>query len=178
MFENHLTPEIVAAVRERVAKNPSLMLSGLARDLGIPEGAAVLALPEEMRVAAPAEDFAAIWEEMTGWEKVTFIAQNAGIIVEFGGRLPKGSFGHGMFNLHEKGHPLGGHILSSRIASVFLLSKPFFKMESHSVQFFTETGEQAFGVYVGRDENRQLLASVKESFMTLRGRYETRGQAA
>ncbi len=178
MFANHLTQEIVAAVRERVEKNPSLMLGNLARELGIPEGAAVQALPNEMRQAAPASDFAAIWDEMAGWEKVTFIAQNAGIILEYGGRLPRGAFGHGMFNLHEPDHPLGGHILFERIGAVFLVSKPFFKLESHSVQFFTAQGEQAFGVYVGRDEKRQLLPAVRQAFMALRSRYAGEGQAA
>ncbi|MGE4292636.1 MAG: heme utilization cystosolic carrier protein HutX [Desulfovibrio sp.] len=147
------------------------MLAGLADELGLPEAEVVRHLPEEMRVQAPAADFAEIWETMTGWEKVTFIARNQGAVVEVCGRLPKGRFGHGMFNLMDKGNPLGGHLFADRIGSIWLVSKPFFKLESHSVQFFDLQGQAMFAVYAGRDDKRTILSSVRDGFWGLRNRY-------
>ena len=143
----------------------------LARELGISEADVIRSLPVEMWVEAPAGDFEALWDTMAGWEKTTFIARNEGAVVEVSGTLPGGSFGHGMFNLAEQGNPLRGHLMVDRLGSVFLVSKPFFKLESHSVQFFDTQGRPMFAVYVGRDEKRALLPSVLEGFMALRGRY-------
>ena len=171
MFENQLNDEIVSIIRRKVKENPSIMPMTMAQELNISEGAVIQALPLEMRVFAPADDFAIIWKEMSKWEKVTFIARNSGIIAEFSGQLPKGFFGNDMFNLREKDHPLGGHILVEKIKAIFFVSKPIFKLESHSIQFFTSQGAQAFGIYAGRDSKRQLLDSVTQGFMTLHKRY-------
>jgi putative heme utilization carrier protein HutX len=160
-------------VRARVRENPSVMPRALAEELGVAEAEVIRALPEDMRAAAPAGDFEAIWGAMCGWEKVTFIAVNPGIIVEVPCRLPKGRFAHGMFNLMDKASPLGGHILAHKVAQVWLVSKPFFGLESHSVQFFDAEGGILFSVYAGRDESRAVLDSVRAGFLTLRSRYET-----
>lgn len=159
-------------VRARVSENPSVMPRGLAQELGVSEAEIIRCLPGDMRLEVPARDFEALWEEMTGWEKVTFIAVCPGGIVEVAGRLPKGRFGHGMFNLMEKGNPLGGHLFADRVAQIWLVSKPFFGLESHSVQCFDADGGALFSVYLGRDGNRRILAGVLEGFQALRGRYE------
>jgi len=164
--------QIQEMVRARVRENPSVMPRSLAEELGVSEAEVIRSLPEDMRVEAPAEHFEAIWEEMRGWEKVTFIAVNPGIIVEVPCRLPKGRFGHGMFNLMDQDSPLGGHVLAHKVAQVWLVSKPFFGLESHSVQFFDAEGGILFSVYVGRDEARRVLDSVRAGFNALRARYE------
>ena len=102
--------DFVQKVRQKVAENPSVMLMTLAVELGRPEGDLVAALPEDMRVQGRKEDFAAIWEAMTQWEKCTFLAVNNGCVVEVEGWLPKGTFGHGMFNLAHGENALSGHI--------------------------------------------------------------------
>lgn len=164
--------QIEETVRARVRENPSVMPRALAEELGVAEAEVIRALPEEMRVQAPAGDFEAIWEVMCGWEQVTFIAVNPGIIVEVPCRLPKGRFGHGMFNLMDKGSPLGGHVFAHKVAQVWLVSKPFFGLESHSAQFFDAEGGILFSVYAGRDESRNILDSVRTGFFNLRARYE------
>ncbi len=148
------------------------MTDALARELGLSEAEVIRALPNEMRVEAPTSDFETIWQDMTNWEKVTFIVRNAGAVVEISGTLPGGSFAHGMFNLMDRSNPLRGHLMTDRLGSIFLVSKPFFKLESHSVQFFDTEGEPMFAVYAGRDEKRTLLTSVVEGFTAMRSRYE------
>lgn len=153
------------------------MLDSLAHELEISEAEVIRGLPENMRVDAPASDFEAIWNTMTGWERVTFIARNPGAVVEVSGTLPEGKFGHGMFNLIDRNNPLRGHLMVSRLGAIFLVSKPFFKLESHSVQFFDTDGQAMFAVYVGRDEKRALIPSALEGFTALRNRYADREEA-
>lgn len=167
MHHDRLTPELRQSVRHRIEEEPNLMLGELARQLGVSEGAVASALSEDMRRFAPAERFEEIWDAMTGWEKVTFIVAAENAIVEVRGKLPKGRFGHGFFNLMDKNNPLGGHLRADQLRSVCFLSKPFFGLESHSVQFYDGEGRQMFAVHVGR-EGRELIGSVREAFFELR----------
>ena len=150
MFTRFLTPQFIADVRQAVDSEPRLMLGELAGRLGVPEGAVAQALPPDMRAFAPASAFDLVWEAMTSWEAVTFITVAPGLVLEFKGALPRGSHGHGMFNLHDEGHPLGGHFMIGRLGAICFLSKPFFGLESHSVQFYDQDGAAMCAVYVGR----------------------------
>ena len=165
------TLPVPAGLAERVAalieKNPSVMVRSIAADLGVSEEMVTAALPEEMRLRVPAEDFVPVWEAMAAWEKVTFMAETPGAILEISGQLPKGKMAHGMYNLMDKKFPLGGHVLVEKIASIWLVSKPAFGLESHSVQFFSREGAACFAVYLGRDEKRTILPQVKAGFLDL-----------
>lgn len=154
-----------------LASEPSTMVRTLAKDLNLPEGDIVKALPPEMRLFIPGNEFITVWEIMTTWEKVTFMAETPGAILEIPCALPKGKMGHSMYNLSGKNLPLGGHILVESIAAIWLISKPIFGKESHSVQFFTETGQQCFAVYLGRGEDRTIMASVKQGYLDLWNKY-------
>lgn len=167
----HTPPEVVQEVQKRVAENPSVMTKKLAEELGITEADVIASLPEDMRAKAKTENFEAIWNAMTGWEKTTFILANAGGIVEIAGALPKGKFMHGMFNLMDKSCPLGGHLFVEELGSIWFVSKPFFNKESHSIQFFDKNGNQMFAVYLGRNAEREIIPSVKEGYNALRTQY-------
>lgn len=167
----HPTEEQTVEVRSIIDKNPSEMTVKIAENMGLPEVAVVEALPEYMRVAVPCENFESIWQEMSTWEKVTFIITNNGAIVEVVGKLPKGKFGHGFFNLHQDGIALRGHLKISELGAIWLISKPFFNMESHSAQFFHKKGDLMFGVYVGRDQERRLIKDVRTAFINLWTKY-------
>lgn len=177
MFASHLTPALTADIREAVQNESRLMLSDLAKRLSIPEGAVAQALPPEMRRLAGPEAFDQVWQAMTTWSGVTFIAVTPGLVLEYKGTLPGGSHGHGMFNLHAEGHPLGGHFFVRRLGAICFLSKPFFGLESHSVQFYDLDGAAMCAVYVGRD-GRELIPEVREAFMALRDRICITGEAA
>ncbi len=167
MFQEQVTEEIRQSVRAEIAADPNAILDRVAEKIGVPEAVAAAALEEEMCRILPAGDFERIWEIMTQWEKITFIAVTPGMIVEVKGRLPKGSFGHGFFNLAEKENPLGGHVMIKDLGMIALVSKPFMGLESHSVRFYNQKGEAMFAVYVGR-EDRKLIPSVRDGFMALR----------
>ena len=167
MLEVGVTEEILRKVQAAITENPSTMPGMLARKLGISEAATVNAFPETMRTFVDPGTFDTIWEAMTAWEKTTFIVQGKSAIVEVKGRLPKGKYGHGFFNLMEKDHPLGGHLMVEKLGTICFLEKPFFGMESLSVQFFDTDGDAMFAVYAGR-EKTTLLPSVVEGFHALK----------
>lgn len=162
---------VAAAVAAALAENPSFMPQMLAQELETPLQRVIAALPAEMRLEAPAEDFLRIWEEICEWEKITFITATSGIILEISCRLPKGKSGHGMYNLMGKDLPFGGHVMPEKIASIWFVSKPLFGLESHSVQFFDANGDQAFAIYVGRDADRRIPPDARDRFMTLKRKY-------
>lgn len=164
--------EIKKRLQQMITENPNRMLSDLAGQLGISEAEAVYYLPDAMRTAVPAEDFESIWQEASRWEKVTFIAITPGAVLEYMGKLPTGSLGHGMYNLHQEGIPLGGHLMIKQLGSIWFLSKPHFGKESHSIQFYSTKGQPMFSLYVGRGADKELLPEVLEKYNNLRSRYK------
>ena len=167
----HTDEALRTLVAEKLIEDPNFMPQTLAESLGVPLRRIIEALPHEMRSRAPGEAFISIWEAMTAWEKVTFMASTPGAILEIPCRLPKGKEGHGMYNLMDKTNPLCGHLLMAKVDSIWFVSKQVFGLESHSVQFYDVKGDQCFGVYLGRDEKRQIIVSVKEGFLTLKAKY-------
>ena len=160
------TDALRAAIAERVREKKPLMLGMLAAEFGVTELDAARALPDAMRFFAPADSFDAVWEELTRWEKATFIMQHLGTVLEIKGVIPPGKYGHGYFNPTDGGC-IGGHIKVDDMACICFLSMPFMGLESHSVQFFNTSGAVKFSIYAGR-EGRVLIPSVQESFMKLR----------
>lgn len=164
-------PALAAKVAEALQRNKNFMTYTAAGEWQVPEGWIIAALPEECRVAVPASEAKELWETMTGWEKVTFLACTSGMILEVAGRLPKGSTGHGMYNLNHGAGCVGGHVLFHAVQAVWLVSLPMFGMESHSVQFYDKGGRQCFAVYLGRGEDKQIIPALKAEFEALRQKY-------
>ncbi|VFQ46109.1 heme utilization cystosolic carrier protein HutX [Desulfoluna butyratoxydans] len=167
MFEDSVTPDIKARIQEMIDENPSTMPGQMAAQLHISEAAVVSALPNPMATFVDAAHFNTVWEAMTGWEKVTFLRQSPTSVIEVKGKLPKGTHGHGYFNLMDRENPLGGHLKVDKLGAICFLEKPFFGLESLSVQFYDTNGDHMFAVYAGR-EKRTLIPSVKAGFHALR----------
>lgn len=170
MFQARVTPELENKVREIIEANASTMPSQMAGQLGASEAAVVTALPEEMRTFVDPKHFDAIWEAMCSWEKITFLKQSPTAIIEVKGKLPKGKYGHGFFNLMEKENPLGGHLMVDKLGAICFLEKPFFGLESLSVQFYDTEGDHMFAVYAGR-KKREIIDSVRQAFQALRAEF-------
>ncbi len=167
-----ITKEIITKIQEKINENESTMPAVIADELGVTERDVVRHLPNSMSFEVSGSEFENVWKAMTEWEKVTALVSNAGIIAEIKGKLSKGSSSRGYFNLFDKDAPLNGHIKADAIESIFFVSKPFMKLESHSVQFYTKDGHKAFGIYLGRNEKRQIIESVLNGYNELRKTYE------
>jgi len=166
-----VTMEVVEKIAKIIAEKPETMTSTIATDLGITERDVVKHLPDGMSIEVDVNQFESIWEAMSDWASVTVIIRNSGIIAEIKGKLSKGSKASGYFNLFDRNAPLNGHISIDSIDSIFFVSKKFMGLDTHSIQFFS-TEEKVMSIFLGRDENRAIIASVLESYLKLRRKYE------
>lgn len=158
-------------VMEMVSKNPSQATTIMAKELGACEMDVVRNLPEDMVKEVSKDRFDDIIAEVSTWGVLTVIVQNESTIFEVKAPFPVGSYGHGYYNIHSKDTPIGGHIKADDLSAIFFVSKPFMGLESHSIQFFNKNGNALFKLYLGRDENRQIIQEQRDKFINLKNRY-------
>lgn len=158
--------ELSQKVQKVLEEKKPIMLSSLATQFGVTEKEIAEVLPYEMCSVTSGSNFSKVWDNLTTWEKATFIVQHAGHVIEIKCTIPQGKEGHGYYNLMGE-NPLGGHIKADAIAHIAFLSIPFMGLESHSVQFFAEDGSVAFAIYVGR-EKKVLIPSAREAFFKIK----------
>lgn len=159
--------DLRSAIAERIKEKKPVMLGILAKEFSVTELEAARALPEDMRRFAAKEHFDAVWQELTTWEGATFIMQHLGTVLEIKGTIPPGSYGHGYFNLASEGG-IGGHVKIDDLETMCFLALPFMGLESLSVQFFNTAGDVKFSIYAGRNEKREIIPAVRESFNRMR----------
>jgi putative heme utilization carrier protein HutX len=154
---------------ERLATNADGILEQVARDYGVSTYEVVRNLPAEHRKLVPADTFADIMQDVTGWGDILFLVHTPDIVLECEGKLPPGTFGRGYFNIHGDSS-IGGHIRAENCKSIAFVSRPFMGRASLSIQFFNGAGEAMFKIFVRRDEARELIAEQVAKFEALRSR--------
>ena len=154
-------------VRNALAAKPDGVVEQIARDCGVPSQVVLEALPPGQRIFVAAEAFEALWTSLTGWGDVLFIVHTADIVAEITGSLPKGTFGHGYFNIHGDS-PIGGHIRAANCRAIYIVDRPFHGRRSCSVQFYNAEGEAMFKVFVRRDRTREMLPDQLALFEQLK----------
>ena len=157
-------------VRDIITKEPSRIPGALAEELGVSEMEVIRSLPDEMVKEVSKEKFDEIIEEISNWGNLTVIVQNESTILEVKASFPVGTYGDGYYNLKSKDTPIGGHIRTDDLSAIFIVSKPFMGMESHSIQFFNKNGNAMFKLYLGRDENRVIIPEQIKRFLALKDR--------
>lgn len=163
------TNQLKENIAQYITEKKPFMIGQIANEFEINSLEAAKHLPDGMASFAPQEEFESIWKELVSWEKCTFIVQHMGSVFEIVGKLNKGSFGRGYFNLNGS-EAIHGHLKVDDIDSICFMSMPFMGLESLSVHFFNTDGEVKFSIYVGR-ENKVLIPEAKESFKTLQNKY-------
>ncbi|MEX1249028.1 MAG: ChuX/HutX family heme-like substrate-binding protein [Anaerolineales bacterium] len=136
--------ERAAAIRETFDRDRKQMVLLLARQLGVPEGDVVRAMPDEL---VDELDFSQWLEIMRAFEslgEVHVIVSNGATTLECAGQFGKFSTSQGFFNVQTKS--LDMHIRSQALASVFAVRKPSHTdgKEALSFQFFDNQGNAAF----------------------------------
>lgn len=159
--------DLRSAIAERIKEKKPVMLAMLAKEFSVTELEAARALPGDMSRFAAKEHFDAVWRELTAWGGATFIMQRLGTVLEVKGTIPPGSYGHGYFNLKSEGG-IGGHVKVDDLETMCFLAMPFMGLESLSIQFFNTAGEVKFSIYAGRNQKREILPAVRESFNRMR----------
>ncbi len=159
----------IAAVQAALAEKPDGVLESLAETHGVSYRAVLDCLAPEQRRAAPSAQFDAVWEDLTSWGTVMFIVHTQNGVFETKAPLPPGTHARGYFNIHGAS-PIGGHLKIDRCAGIYFVDRPFFGRRSCSIQFLDRDGDAMFKVFVGRDEQRQLLPDQIGRFEVLRER--------
>lgn len=153
-----------------LAEKPDGVVEAIAAAAEVTPAEILALLPKDAATLAPAEAFADIWKEMTGWGDVLLIVHTADIVAEVTGFLPEGSEGHGWFNIHGDS-PIAGHIRKDRCQSIAFIDRAFHGRRSCSVWFMNGEGSAMFKIFVRRNEARELLPEQLGRFEALRARY-------
>ncbi|MBF9002889.1 MULTISPECIES: heme utilization cystosolic carrier protein HutX [Vibrio] len=160
---------IESKVAEALEENPRALPSDIAKQLQVSEKEVVAAFPAEMARLIDGCHAEQILTTIADWQtSVTVIVHSGGSIFEIKAPLPKGSFARGYFNLMGEAGQLHGHLLLDNVAHIALVSKAFMGKESHYFGFFDPQGDSIFKIYLGRDENRQLIPAQVEAFQKLK----------
>ena len=161
--------EALARLRERFAASTDGVLETIAAEQGLTLREVAACLPASTGTAVPGTHFLEAMADIAEWGDVTFLLHTADLILECAGPVPRGSVGHGYFNLHGHG-PIGGHIRFANCAEIRFLSRGFMGKESHAVLFFNGAGGCMFKVFVGREPGGALKAAQVARFQALRDR--------
>ena len=157
-----------SALKDRLAKNPGIILESLAEAKNASPAQLIECLPDQMWRRIDGECFVDVMGQIAGWGDVTVIVHTADVIMEFSGPLPEGEVSHGFYNLKgAKG--LHGHLRYQHCQAIYFVERPFMGKATASVQFVNQEGGIMFKIYVGRDENGELRADQLQAFQSLAG---------
>ena len=150
----------------KLSADPGVVIETFAKDHGVTPRQVIEALPGEMRRFAGGETFADIMSDVATWGEVTVIVHTDDGIMEFTGAVPPGKIAQGYYNLSGR-TGLHGHLRHERCSGVAFVERPFFGRLSASINFFNTDGGIMFKIFVGRDENRELLPNQLVAFRNL-----------
>ena len=158
-----------AALRAKLAAEPGAIVETVAKETGATLREVVEALPNEMRRFAPAAAFVPVMDDVAKWGNVTVIIHTDDGVMEIGGPIPPGKIAKEYFNLSGT---IGfhGHLRYERCAGIAFVERPFFGRLSASILFLNVDGGIMFKIFVGRDEQRELIGHQLDAFRALADR--------
>ena len=143
-------------IKERLAKNPGILLEKLSISSEVSPAQLIECLPEEMWTKVSGEHFVEALQQIKNWGKVTTIVHTADVIMEYMDEFPDGSVGHGYYNLNSPGNSLHGHLRYKLCDAIYFVERPFNGMETKSILFANAKGDFMFKIFLGRNENREI----------------------
>ncbi|MBL4756091.1 MAG: heme utilization cystosolic carrier protein HutX [Rhizobiales bacterium] len=166
-----MTEAVKRNVETALIADKGAVLEYVAKENGVTVVEIVSCLPSHQAVTISGDLFVDVMGEISTWGEITFLVHTDDVILEAKGIVPAGSVSHGYFNLHGK--PIGGHLKADNCASISFISRPLFKSDSCSVQFYNKAGGCMFKIYLGRDDKRQLIPSQVAKFENYRDQIST-----
>jgi putative heme utilization carrier protein HutX len=113
-----------------------------------------------------------VLEAVSDWGNVTTIILHAGSVFEFKGPFPKGSVAEGFYNLKGAGTGAAagfeGHLGLSKVDHIAFQEKQHRGRDSYALVFNSASNECIFKIFLGRDENGEIIASQLEAFQALK----------
>lgn len=155
------------ALKERLAKNPGVILEGLCERYNVNMAEVFESLPETMWKRIDGTHFVEVLSQVQTLGSVTVIIHTEDAIFEVSGDFPAGETGHGFYNLMGGESGLHGHLRPERCKSIYFIERPFMKKDTASIQFMNQEGHTIFKIFLGRDETGQLRADQLNVFRVL-----------
>lgn len=115
-------------------------------------------------------------EQISDWGTMTTIVLHGGSVFEYSGPFPKGTVAEGFYNLQSAGSGFHGHLNLQQVEHIRFQTKPHRGRESYAFVFENKQDEVIFKVFLGRDQNGELLSSQREKFYQLMQQYQLTGQ--
>lgn len=144
-----------------------ISFSKIAKDLNISFVEALRNAPEPIVRKYSVEKIDQLFEILNNWEKVLLLVITPNFVLEIKDKFPKGKYGHGFLNFHDKESSIGGHLSVENIKEIFIVTDNMFGKKSCSIKFFDGNEKEIFAVYVPRDEKGQLIEKYLKEFNNL-----------
>ncbi|MAL48511.1 MULTISPECIES: heme utilization cystosolic carrier protein HutX [unclassified Methylophaga] len=120
----------------------------------------------------PGQNAQQLLEQISDWGSMTTIIIHGGSVFEFTGAFPKATVAEGFYNLKADGNGFQGHLNLQKIERISFQAKPHRGRESYAFVFEDANDEVIFKVFLGRDEQGELIASQREKFYQLMQQYQ------
>ncbi|MDR1194926.1 MAG: heme utilization cystosolic carrier protein HutX [Endomicrobium sp.] len=101
-------------------------------------------------------------EELPTLGELLFLVEHGGSIFEIKSVFPQSQESHGYCNLGRA--PFSGHLNLEKITNIGVISETMYGRRSCNWVFLGENGETVFKVYIGRDQNKELLKNQLDVF--------------
>lgn len=101
---------------------------------------------------------------LTTWGNTTTIILHSGCVFEFKGVFPDGKKAEGFYNLKGNNSGFEGHLNLSLVDRISFQVNQHRGRDSYAFVFENSQQETIFKVFVGRDEQGQLIATQVEAF--------------
>jgi len=105
-----------------------------------------------------------LMHRLATWGNTTTIIIHARCVFEFKGPFPEGTFGEGFYNLDGPVPGFHGHIRLDAIDHIGFQDKLHRGRQSYAFNFQDKDKNNIFKVFLGRDEQGDLIAEQVESF--------------
>ncbi|MGL4357465.1 heme utilization cystosolic carrier protein HutX [Cetobacterium sp.] len=152
-------------IQEILANDVKASLSKVAKELEMPLIEVLRQAPTVKKYdVAKIDDLFAV---LRSWERVFLIVITPAFVIEIQDKFAEGFYAHGYFNFHDKNSSIGGHLSVDKIKEIFLVKDVMFGRESYSIRFYGEDEKEIFGIYVPRDEKKELIQECVDSFKSL-----------
>ena len=155
------------ALKERLAKNPGVVLESLQDSYSLSMKQIIEALPETMWKRIDGGHFIDVLQQISTMGSVMAMTHTADAILEIKGPFPPGELSHGFYNLKGEKVGLHGHLRPNRCESIYFVERPFMKRSTASILFVNLEGDIMFKIFLGRDESGEICTKQLETFHAL-----------
>lgn len=163
-----------ASIDKMLQDQPGVVLENVARTHKVSLADVVASLSASEHVSVPGSQFVPVMEEISSWGKLTLIVNTPEMVLEAKGPVAKGSMGRGYYNIPGG---IGGHFKPEGFHSISFVNRTLMGKPSRSILFFNADGSCVFKLYLGRQENREMIPEQVEKFDRLAAVLQTSGES-